>query len=338
MIHKWNRKPKILVVDDCAQNVDLLEAYLTAADYDVATAADGEDALEKIGKENFDLIISDIMMPKLNGYDLCRRLKSDEETRLIPVILITALRELNDKIKGIEAGADDFLNKPFNSLELLARAKSLIKTKQLNENLENAKNVILTLSLAVEAHDPFLRGHSERVADYSRKLAEELGFDQKFNNSLKEAAILHDLGKLGISRAILHKPGPLTMGEFTEVKKHPEIGEKICEPLKTTHIKLPVIRHHHERIDGRGYPDKLAGTAIPMGARIMAVADAFDAMVSDRPYRRALSVDQAIAILKQGSGKQWDDELVKVFIDILKKSVSWEDSAKKRLLIKKARA
>ena len=322
MVPDLKAKPRVLVADDNPQNIDLLDAYLTASDYEVIFAVDGDDALNKISDGNIDLIILDVMMPKLDGYEVCRRLKSREETRMIPVIMLTALSDLNDKIKGIECGADDFLNKPFNSLELLARARSLISTKRLNENLESAKNVIFTLSLAVEAHDPFLRGHSERVAFYCGKLAAALGLNHNFIAALKEAAILHDIGKLGIAQTILHKPGPLNEEEFSDIKEHPLKGEKICEPLKFAHIKLPVIRHHHERVDGRGYPDNLIGAEIPLGARIMAIADAYDAMVSDRPYRRAMPIEQAIAILESEAGKQWDYQLVKVFIGILAKKTA----------------
>lgn len=317
MVPELEARPKVLVVDDNPQNVDLLEAYLVAGDYDVLRAFDGEDALEKIAVNKLDLIIMDIMMPKLNGYEVCRRLKCRDDTRLIPVIMLTALNELNDKVKGIESGADDFLSKPFNSLELLARVRSLINTKRLNENLESAKNIIVTLSLAIEAHDSFSSGHSERVSFYCEMISRELGLNQHFVTAIREAAILHDLGKIGIAQKILHKPGPLTAAEYFEIQKHPIIGEKICEPLKSTHLKLPVIRHHHERIDGRGYPDKLAGTDIPLGARIMAIADAFDAMISDRPYRHAMPIDQAISVLQEESGKQWDGELVGVFISCL---------------------
>lgn len=313
----FDSKSKILVVDDNEQNVDLLEAYLVSSDYEVITAYNGDEALQKVAEHDIDLIILDIMMPGTNGYEVCRQLKGEEDTRLIPIIMLTALTELDDKIKGIDCGADDFLNKPVNRIELLARVRSLISNKKLNENLISARNVIFTLSLAVEAHVPFARGHSERVSFYCDKLAKELGYDEKFANSLKEAAILHDLGKIGISRTILHKPDFLTEIEFVEIRKHPEIGEKICAPLRFADIKLPVIRHHHERFDGKGYPDGLRGDDIPLGARIMAITDAFDAMTSDRPYRGAMSIDKAMDILNEEAGKQWDNELIEIFIRIL---------------------
>lgn len=314
----FNNKAKILVVDDNQQNVDLLEAYLLSVGYDVIAAMNGMDALQLVTTHDIDLIILDIMMPGIDGYEVCTRLKDDENTRLIPVIMLTALNALDDKIKGIECGADDFLNKPVNRVELLARVRSLVNSKKLNESLISARNVIFTLSLAVEAHVPFARGHSERVSIYCEKLATKLGYDKKFSESLKEAAILHDLGKIGIARTILHKPETLTDDEFKEIKKHPEIGEKICEPLKFADIKLPAIRHHHEHYDGSGYPDGLKGSDIPISARMMSITDAFDAMISDRPYRKAMSVDDAINVLEKEAGTQWDIDLVKIFIEIVK--------------------
>ena len=313
----FEKKAQILVVDDNQQNIDLLEAYLISVGYEVLSAVNGKDALEQVATSDIDLIILDIMMPGIDGYEVCTRLKADDNTRLIPIIMLTALNALDDKIRGIECGADDFLNKPVNRVELLARVRSLVDNKKLNENLINTRNVIFTLSLAVEAHVPFARGHSERVSHLIEKFSIKLGFDKAFSDSLKEAAILHDLGKIGISRTILHKPEILTADEFTEIKKHPEIGEKICLPLNFSDIKLPAIRHHHERYDGSGYPDGLKRSDIPLGARIMSITDAFDAMISDRPYRKAMPVRDALCILEDEAGKQWDKDLVNIFVKLV---------------------
>ncbi len=308
----------ILVVDDSEQNVQLLEAYLVAAGYDVVSALSGREALARLDNERLpDLVILDIMMPGINGYEVCRRLKDSERTRRIPVMMLTALQEMEDKVKGFEAGADEFLSKPVEKMELLIRVKALLRTKHLNEDLENARDVIYTLALAIEANDPYTRGHSERVAQYARRLAERMGLGESRAGIIRDAGILHDVGKIGISEAILQKPGPLTDEELAAVQDHPIIGEKICRPLRSANMLLTVIRHHQERYDGNGYPDRLRAEEIPIEARIVAVADAYDAMTSPRPYRPPLSKRQVIEILRRESGKQWDPEVVREFIHML---------------------
>lgn len=308
----------ILIVDDSVQNVQLLEAYLQAAGYDVACAYSGQEALDCLGRGSLpDLIILDVMMPGLSGYQVCERIKGDHEARRIPVMLLTALQELEDKVRGFEAGADEFLSKPVDKLELLVRVKSLLRTKHLNEDLESARDVIYTLALAIEANDPYTRGHSERVAEYGAALASRLGLDENQREVVRNAGILHDIGKIGISESILQKPGPLTSREIVVVQDHPAIGEKICKPLRSANLLLGVIRHHQERYDGEGYPDGLSGDGIPIEARIISVADAFDAMTSPRPYRPPMTRSQAISTLKLEAGKQWDPNVVREFVALI---------------------
>ena len=312
------QKDRILIVDDSPQNVQLLEAYLTAAGYEVIPAYDGKEALEQLGgNDEPDLIILDVMMPGLNGYQVCEKIKDSQSWHRIPVMMLTALTEIDDKVKGFEAGADEFLSKPVDKLELLLRVKALLRTKHLNEDLESARDVIYTLALAIEANDPYTRGHSERVAQYGILIAQRMDLSEEQIDTIRNAGILHDVGKIGISETILQKPGPLTESELIAVQDHPAIGEKICKPLRSANLLLTVIRHHQERYDGGGYPDHLAGDDIPIEARIIAVADAFDAMTSPRPYRPPMSQRQVLGTLRREAGKQWDPNVVEVFLELI---------------------
>lgn len=308
---------RVLVCDDAPENVELLEALLVAEGYEVVCAYHGEECISKALKEQPDLILLDVVMPGLSGFDVCRQLKENDATRFIPIVMITALSELEDKIKGIEVGADEFLIKPINKMELVARAKSLVRAKRLHDQLDNAENVIYSLALAIEAKDPYTEGHTERVGYYASELAKRLDLSEEYQQTLKNAGALHDVGKMGVSEAILQKPGPLTEMEMDEIRNHSAMGERICKPLRIANLLLPIIRHHHERWDGTGYPDGLKGQDIPIGARIMAIADAFDAMTTDRPYRARLSEKQAINILRTEAGAQWDPELVQAFVALI---------------------
>lgn len=318
MVGKREERQKILIVDDNVANVELLEAYLTSSDYDVVKAYDGEEGLDMVYAETPDIILLDIMMPKIDGYEVCRRLKEDEKTRLIPIVMITALTELEDKIKGLDVGADDFLSKPFNRLELMARVRSLLRIKSLHDDLDSSENIIFTLALALEAKDPYTKGHSERVAKLSSRLAEEIGLTTESQKKIYKAGILHDIGKIGVKEAILNKEEKLDFNEYEEVATHPSIGASICEPLKSLAEIIPTIRHHHERWDGTGHPGGLSGNNITLGARIIAITDTYDAITSERPYRAAKKNDEALRIMESeiDSG-QWDPELLKAFIKMM---------------------
>ncbi|MBE9502286.1 MAG: HD domain-containing protein, partial [Chloroflexi bacterium] len=277
----------------------------------------GAEALVMVEKESPDLILVDATMPKMDGFEVCAVLKSKEETRLIPVLLVTPIEETEHKIRGFEAGVDDFLHRPINSVELLARVKCLVRTKRLNDELVNVENAIIALATAIEAKDPYTEGHVERVASYALTLGKEVRLAPWELRALHKAAILHDVGKIGVDESILLKPGSLTEEEFNQLKTHTIIGERICRPLGRNRLILEVIRHHHERYDGKGYPDGLAGEDIPIAARIMAVVDAYDALTSDRPYRARRSQEQAVEILKQEAGKQFDPKIATAFISLL---------------------
>ncbi len=314
----WGNKPAtVLAVDDSQENLELIQALLSVAGYHVVTASNGEEALVMVEKESPDLILIDAMMPKMDGFEVCAVLKSKEETRLIPVVMVTPVEETEHKIRGFEAGVDDFLHRPINSVELLARVRCLVRTKRLNDELVNVENAIIALATAIEAKDPYTEGHVDRVANYALILGKEAGIAPWELQALRKAAILHDVGKIGIDESILLKPGSLTEEEFNQLKTHSVIGERICRPLGQDRLILEVIRHHHERYDGKGYPDGLAGEDIPIAARIMAVVDAYDALTSDRPYRARRSQEQAVEILKQEAGKQFDPKLATAFVSLL---------------------
>lgn len=312
-----NKQVKVLAVDDSQENLELIQALLSVAGYEVVTASNGEEALVVVEEESPDLILIDATMPKMNGFEVCTLLKSKEETRLLPVLLVTPVQETEYKIRGFEAGVDDFVHRPINSVELLARVRSLVRTKRLNDQLVNVENIILALATAIEAKDPYTEGHVDRVASYALILGRETGLAPWELQLLRKAAILHDVGKIGVNESVLLKPGSLSADEFNHMKSHTVIGERICRPLQQDRLILEVIRHHHERYDGKGYPDGLAGEGIPIAARIMAVVDAYDALTSDRPYRKRLSQEQAVQILKQEAGKQFDPKIAMAFVSML---------------------
>jgi putative two-component system response regulator len=311
--------PHVLVVDDDALIRQFLVDELAGEGYTVSIAKDGEEALEKVAADPPDLILLDVMMPKLDGFEVCRHLKSDERTILIPVVMLTALMAIEERIKSMDAGADDFLSKPHNRQELLTRVRSLLRLKRHTDELEHAETVLFSLALSVEAKDPFTNDHCDRMARYSLALGETLGLPREHLKALQRGAILHDLGKIGVPDVILLKPGPLTDAERTVIRQHPIIGERICSPLKSLRLVLPIIRHHHERWNGTGYPDGLAGEAIPLTARILQCVDVFDALTIERPYKPAYTQEQAVAIMREEVAKGWQDpNLAETFIALLK--------------------
>jgi putative two-component system response regulator len=310
---------RILVVDDSSFDRNVVHDQLVEAGYLVSVAADGEEALVEIEARPPDLVLLDVIMPKLDGYEVCRRIKSDPRTILIPVVMITSLHSTDERIRGIDAGADDFLTKPFNQQEMLTRVRSLLKLKRHTDELENAETVLFTLALSVEAKDPYTNGHCDRLARYSVALGRELNLAPEHLKALHRGGILHDVGKIGIPDSILLKPGPLNREERSIMQTHPIIGERICGPLKSLRLVLPIIRHHHERYDGTGYPDGLAGENIPFTARILQVVDLFDAFTTQRPYKPAYSLEQSFALMQEEASRGWwDRRLVEMFIALVK--------------------
>ena len=305
---------RVLVVDDHPLNRQLLEAYLATVDCSVLTAASGVAALEIFAEQRPDLVLLDVDMPGLDGFEVCRRLKSLPEGRLVPVVMITALNQVGDRVTALEAGADDFMSKPVERSELVARTRSALRLKATYDSLESAERVIYALAAAVEAKDSYTEAHTHRVGLSSRRLGQSVGLADDDLNALLRGGMIHDIGKIGIADAILQKPGLLSPEEQHEMQRHPELGERIARPLGSATELLPIIRHHHEAYDGCGYPDGLRGQKIPLTARIVAICDGFDALTSTRPYRSGRSTSEAVDILRAGRGKQWDPDLVDVFV------------------------
>lgn len=319
------RQYRILVADDIPENVDLLEAYLFSLGHEIVTARNGREALEVAVEQHPDLILLDIMMPEMTGIQVCEQLRERGEFQFTPIVMVTSLSEVADKVAAIEAGATDFLTKPVNKLELVTRVNSLLRFKSLQDDLTNSYDIIISLAMAIEAKDPYTKGHSERVANVSSGFARFLGLKSRDVDNIHKAGYLHDIGKIGISDNILNKPGKLTEEEYDTIIDHPVIGEYIVRNLKFLKDVLPYIRHHHERYDGGGHPDKLVGDAIPLGARIISIVDTFDAIISTRSYREARSLDEAIAIFESEKFLgQWDPELIEKFIGYLRES--YEDN------------
>lgn len=310
---------RILIVDDERSNVRLLEALIAPLGHETIKAYGGREALACVDREHIDLVLLDIMMPDLDGFAVCRTLKNREKSRMIPIVMVTALDDLESKIKGIEAGADDFLTKPPNKLELQARLRSLFKSKRLNDKLISIETVLCSLANVVEAKDAYTQGHVQRVAKMALALGCKMGLSERELEALKLGGILHDIGKIAIPRAILNKPGPLSPAEWELMMTHATVGYKVCLPLKENlGMALEVIRHHHEKMDGSGYPDGLRGEEIAMVARIMAVVDIFDAMTTQRPYRKALSSARAMAELrKEADHGRLDKNVIEIFARML---------------------
>jgi putative two-component system response regulator len=309
---------KVLIVDDEQTNVDILTRLMSRLGYEVVSAPNGELGLKAVAQHRPDIVLLDVNMPVLDGLEVCRRLKQDAATRLIPVILITGLTATEDRIRGIDVGADDFLSKPFVVAELEARVRSLTRLKRYTDELESAESVILSLARTIEARDPYTRGHCERLAGYATALGSHLGLDEEQCIALRRGGFLHDVGKVGIPDSVLLKRGPLEPSEYALMQQHTVIGESLCSGLRSLDDVRPIVRNHHERFDGSGYPDGLAGDAIPLLASIISVVDGYDAMTTDRPYKSARTREQACSELRDEVRKGWKSEaLVESFISIL---------------------
>jgi len=302
-----NGQSTILIAEDDAAIRELMGGWLRQQGHQVVAVEDGEEAIQTVRAQPVDLAIFDVMMPRRSGFSACRAVKAKPETRLIPVVLVTGLESREDRVQGIECGADDFLNKPLHREELLARVQSLLKLKQFTDELENAELVICSLALSIEAKDPYTNGHCERLAKWAEGLGRRLGLPEEQCVALRRAGVVHDIGKVAIPEPILLKRGSLTAEERAIMQLHPVLGERICAPLKSFRAVLPIIRHHHEKLDGSGYPDGLRGGQIPLAARILQIVDVFDALTTDRPYHSAFSGDEALAAIKQEAERGWWD-------------------------------
>jgi putative two-component system response regulator len=313
-----DRQSTVLIADDNEAIRDLMREWLRQQGYRVLTAEDGEEAVRIVQAQPIDLAIFDVMMPRRSGFSACRAVKAKPETRLIPVVLVTGLESREDRVQGIECGADDFLNKPLDREELLARVRSLLKLKQFTDELEHAELVICSLALSIEAKDPYTNGHCGRLAKWAELLGRRLGLPEEQCVALRRAGVVHDIGKVAIPEPILLKRGPLTEEEKAIMQLHPVLGERICAPLKSLRLVLPIIRHHHEKLDGSGYPDGLRGEQIPVAACLLQIVDVFDALTSNRPYHAALSYEEAFAVMKKEAERgAWDAGLIAEFQALL---------------------
>lgn len=314
MTDPLDRQPTILVVEDDPANRSLLSALLKRAGYAVVLAEDGAKGLDLARRGVADAVLLDVGLPGIDGLEVCQRLRDDQATVTLPIIMLTGRTSTEDLVRGLDAGADDFLSKPFVAPELLARIRSSLRLRRAIAEMEAAHGVVAALANAVEAKDVTTENHCQRLAGLAYQVGEAVGLEGLDLKGVVFGALLHDVGKIGISEAVLTKPGPLTEPEWDEMRRHPIIGEQICRPLTSSRLFAPIVRHHHERWDGTGYPDRLRREEIPLGARIVTVVDSFDAMVHVRPYRAAMDIEEATAELRRHAGRQFDPELVDPFL------------------------
>ena len=307
----------VLIVDDDASTRQLLASMLGRDAYRVVQAENGEEGLAAAYAHRPDLILSDIQMPRVNGIELTRRLRADVSMATVPIILVSGLHETTDKIAGLDAGATDFVTKPFDRAELWARVRAALRTRDAFRRLESVQSILAALANAVEAKDPNTQHHCERMASLAMALGRFAGLGPDLLEAVGYGAVLHDIGKIGVPEHVLLKPGPLDEDDWAHMRRHPGIGAVIVEPLQLGRLVAPIVRAHHERWDGSGYPDRLRGEQIPLGARIVAVVDAYDAITEDRPYRRARSPDEAREEINRGAGAQFDPELARAFVESL---------------------
>lgn len=311
--------PTVLCVDDNKLNRDLVTATLSDAGFNVRIAENGRDAVDVIDKNDVDVVLLDLIMPVQDGAETLRVLRADPRYEFLPIIVLTSQRGGQMRQDAIVAGADDFISYPLNRLELITRIRSLLRIKEYHADLEQTQNVICALALALEAKDRYTRGHSQRVGDLGRAFAMHVGMPEEMAERVRIAGLLHDIGKIAVPEGLLNKGGPLTRDEFMRVIDHPVIGEEMVRPLMTLNSVLRMIRHHHERYDGRGYPDGLRGDAIPYEVRLISIVDAYDALTSHRAYRPApLSHEAALETLRrEAAGGKWDPQMVDQFATML---------------------
>src|SRR5262245_5144012 len=304
----------VLAVDDNEHNLQLLEEYLGTWGYAVVFARDGSEALQLYPRVNPSIIVLDVMMPVMDGYDACARIKEQPGGRTIPILMLTALTGTEEKVRALECGADDFLNKPINKEELRTRIRTLIKIRNLRKELDSSENIILTLNYALENKDPRSGGHVQRVAEYASRLCDKLGMTADEKEVVVKGALLHDVGMIGVPDDLIGKTR-LTDGEAARLSEHAQMGASILAPMKTFRRFVPIVRWHHERFDGRGYPDGLRGDAIPIEAQVVAVADRFDEIQHDEN----LGEEAAFARLTaEANGGGFDRELIALFASALR--------------------
>jgi len=316
------RNADILIADDDEISVRFLRRLLSREGHTVSVASTVDAALDACAQKTPDLVLVDLVAPRGHGYDLCRRLKEHGATRFVPVVIVTAQTDRRDRLKGIEAGCDDFLVKPFDATELHARIQSLVRLKRYTDELESAEAVILGMGATIEARDPTTNGHCQRLAHYATTLGRSLSLDESDLAALERGGFLHDIGKIAVPDAVLLKDGQLDPHESRVMRKHPIVGDSLCAGLRSLNKVRPIVRHHHERLDGTGYPDGLRNAEVPLLAQIVSVVDVFDALTTERPYRVARPTEEALQVLTDEADKGWRDRvLVDAFVDVVRRAV-----------------
>jgi putative two-component system response regulator len=309
---------RVLVIDDEAAHAGLLERLLTKDGYVVDTVGDVDAAIAAIARSQPDVILLDAVLPSTDGFTFCRRLKSDAPTRLTPVIMVTALTDRDSRITGREAGADDFLTKPVDAEELLARVHSLARLKRYTDDLDSAASIIMALAVMIEARDGYLEGRCHRIANNATAIGRAIGLGTADLQTLHRGGFLHDVGMLAIPLSVLQRQGPLDREELAMVRSHTVKGDELCRGLRSLQAVRPIIRHHHERLDGSGYPDRLSGDEVPLLAQIIGIVDAYDALTTPRPYQETLSPKQAMRILRDQIDRGWRRrDLVETFATMI---------------------
>jgi putative two-component system response regulator len=309
----------VLVVDDDPGVTRYFDRLLSRQGYAVTTAHDAASALKSVTERPPDVVLLDVMIPDLDGLEVCRRLKREPGTRLTPIILVTALSAHEDRIKGLEAGADEFLTKPVDTHELLTRVGSLVRVKRYTDDLDSAASIIMTLATMIEARDGHSEGHCHRMANYATALGRRMGVDSEGLQALYRGGFLHDVGMLAIPEPVLRKTGALAPEEYELIKSHTIIGDSLVSNLRSLQAVRPIIRHHHEKLDGSGYPDGLGGDDVPLLAQIMGVVDIYDAVTSQRPYQEAQSIEAALEVLDDHVRRGWRRrDLVEQFASVVR--------------------
>ena len=308
----------VLIADDDEISARFLKRLLTREGHHVSVVNSGEEALRACATHPPDLVLIDLVAPTGHGFDVCRKLKEHKLTRFIPVVIVTAQSDRRDRLDGINAGADDFVTKPFDATELHARIRSLVRLKRYTDELESAEAVILGLGATIEARDPNTQGHCQRLAKFATSLGRELGLDDTDLAALERGGYLHDIGKIAVPDSVLLKDGKLDPQESRVMREHPIVGDALCAGLRSLQAVRPIVRSHHERLDGSGYPDGLKNAEVPLLAQIVSIVDVFDALTMERPYREARPRQEAFDVLSTEASKGWRDRaLVDAFVSVV---------------------